>query len=415
MQHGAPDEDVTDLLARLRAEVERYDPRRYPVQHATARFHLGSTLIGSGAPDEAVSNLQRAAELFPSDGLPVEHAKALNMLGVALREAGALHESVAAFSGAEAMFDDQGQPLELAASRFNRGLVLWGLGELEQARDAFDRALTVFRDADTREQASAAARELGSVLLELGRLDEAAAVLEEAMELARRGAGRQALGAAANVLGLVLLQADRPREARRTFEDATGAHPRSVRPDAYAMARANLALACERTGDHDLARLAARQARATPRGAPEVRDQAQGVLDRLGDDAMALVRVLDREPPDRWVPVIREEVRRLVEVDHPDRQREVDAWVDGLTEDPARAVERCEAWLDVLLEMPPEAMETMLDATVTSINARDPDVAAWLRSDVSRAMIRFQVPQWMRLEEAVDRISTGQGHPVTWR
>ena len=181
------------------------------------------------------------------------------------------------------------------------------------------------------------------------------------------------------------------------------------------MARANLALACERTGDHDLARLAARQARAAPRAAPEVRDQARGVLDRLGDDVKALVRVLGHEPPDRWVPVIREEVRRLVEVGSADRQHEVDAWVDGLVEDPTRPVERWEAWLDVLLEMPPEAMETMLDATVSSINARDRDVADRLRSDVSRAMVRFQVPQWMRLEETVHRISAAQGHEVTWR
>lgn len=414
MPSPTPGADPADLLAELEAQLEQYDASRYPVQHATARFHLGSTLIGTGAIDEAVANLHRAVDLFPADGLPVEHAKATNMLGVALRERGSLAESAAAFSRAEALFDDHAQPLELAASRFNRGLVLWALGELEEARDAFDRALAVFREADAREQAAAAARELGSVLLELDRLDEAATVLRESMDLARRGAGRQALGTASNVLGLVLLRANRPQQARGAFEDAAGAHPRGVRPQAHAMARANLALACEGTGDHDHARLAARQALATPGAPPEVRDQADGILARLGDDPMALVRVLDHEPQERWVPVIREEVRRLVEAADDVRRREVDAWVDGLVDDRERSVERCEAWLDVLLELPPTALETMVAATVHSINTRGGDVAEDLRSDVSRAMIRFQVPQWMRLKELTNRISTEQGHEVTW-
>lgn len=405
--------DARAAVAELRRRLEAHDPEQYPVQHATTAFHLGVSLLGLGRPQEAADHLRRAAELF--DQLPVERAKATNMLGVAMRDAGAPAEAATAFEAAQDLFAAHDQPLELAASRFNLGLVRIAQADPAGAAECFEHALATFRRADAREQATAAARELGAALLQQERFGDAIEALEEAAELARRGGGRAALGAACNVLGNVHLRAGDPAAARAAFEDASGAHPRSVRPADHAMARANLALACEHTGDHHLARLAARQALAVEAAPPAVHDQSRQVLARLGDDPAALVGALDQEPPGRWPHVIREEVRRLVELGDDRRRREVAAWVDGLVERSGAAPELAHAWFGVLLEAPPEQLELLAGDLVADVDHRDEEVAERLRRAVSSAMVRFEAPQWMRLKDIVDRLSTEVGTGAQWR
>lgn len=411
MQPGDPD-GARAAVAELRRRLDAHDPERYPVQHATTAFHLGVTLLGLGQPTEAAEHLRHASDLF--DQLPLERAKATNMLGVALRDSGDPDGAADAFAAAQELFAAEDQPLELAASRFNLGLVRVAQHDPAAAAGCFEQALATFRRADAREQATAAARELGAALLQQERLDEAAEALEEAADLARRGGGRAALGAACNVLGIVHLQADRPRDARSAFQDASGAHPRSVRPADHAMARANLALACERNGDDDLARLAARQALAIRRAAPEVRDQARQVLARLGDDPAALVGALDAEPKERWTHVIREEFPRLVELDQDTRRREVAAFVDGLAERSGTAPELAHAWLGVLLEAPPAQTELLLGDLVADVDRRDEEQADALRRALGSAMVRFEVPQWMRLKDMANRLSAEAGAGASW-
>lgn len=404
-----------DVVAALREEIAGRAPDRYPIQHATACFHLGSTLISMGEVDEAVTALSRAAELFPADGLPVEHAKATNMLGVALRDRGEAVAAAKAFQRAADLFAGEEQQLELAAARFNHGLVLRQLARHDDARAAFDEALETFDEADAREAASSSARELGTTLLDLDRLDEAVTALERAIDLARRGAGREALGAAANVLGIVHLWAGHPELARTAFDDAAGAHPRSVRPAPYAMARANLALACERLDDADAARLAARQALAIRAAARDVLAQARDVLDRVGDDPAALVRHLDDVPATRWVPAVREELRRLVEAPDDELAPHVAAWTAGLAAREEQATALAEAWFEVVLELPPDAMRRLLEALSTSLDDHDPEDAEELRERMSSAMARFHVPQWMRLRDTLNDIDRQRDREPTWR
>lgn len=411
----AGDRDVAAVEEELRRELARRDPGRYPVQHATACFHLGSTLISLRRPDEAVEVLVRAARLFPDDGMPVEHAKAMNMLGVALRDRGDTADAAIAFARAGELFAAHDHRLELAATRHNEGLVLRDLGDPGSAAEAFRAALDTFVAADARETASSAARELGACLLDLDRLDDAATVLEQAQDLARRGAGREALGAAANVLGLVHLRAGQHDRARACFEDAAGAHPPTVRPAEHAMARANLALACERLGDHDAARLAARQAAAFDDAAPDVRAQARAVLDRLGDDPGVLVRSLSTLPRDRWLATVREEVRRLGSVTDGELDTHLDAWLVGVAARPEHAVALHEAWFGVVLELPPEPFRRQLDALAERVEALEPEVAEATRAVASRAMAGFPVPQWMRLRDTLTAIERDRGRETTWR
>ena len=384
-----------DLRAALDAELERHDPDRYPVQHATARFHLGSQLLAVGSPAEGARHLRTAVDLFPAEGLPVEHAKATNMLGVALRDLGRQLEAEALFATAYDLFHREGNLVEAAAASHNRGLVLRDLGRIDDAVAAFEVAVATFVEADARAQASAACRELATTQYTAGRLDDAPEVLAQAMDLARRAGDRTALGAAANVLGIVHLAAGDPAAARRAFEDAAGAHPRTVRPAAYAMARSNLALASDRAGMPDHARLAARQALAVPHASPEVVAQATDVLARLGDDDAALLRVLDTADEGDRVGALRAEFGRLAE-DPSAVAAHGTAWVAGLEVRPDAAVELAEAWLEVLLEQPPAEFRRVVDAVTAAHRAADGDVA---RRSIVSAMGRFHAPQWLRLKD----------------
>lgn len=413
--HTAATPPLDELLEQLRADVDRYDPARYPVQHATACFHLGTTLLSAGCPEDATAVLTRAIEGFPDDRLPVEHAKATMMLGIARRDAGHPDAAIAAFTRAAALLAASGNELEAAASRFNAGLALRDLGQLDGARERFSAALRTFEEADVREHAAAAARELGATLLAAGDLDEAARVLGRSIELARRAGDRVALGAAANVLGIVHLTAGAFDDAHAAFADAAGAHPRSVRPAEHAMARANAALACQRAGHYDHARLAARQALAVPAADGEVVAQARSVLDELGDDDGALFAVLDAEPRERWVGILRSEQDRLDDVDDDALARHAAAVVSGLADRAVRAPDLAEAWLEVVLEQPPDRFECSIADVVGATSDLDPDAAATVRAAVASATARFPVPQLLRLQDTFTRAAEELGEASAWR
>lgn len=406
--------ETAEAMEALREQLEAHPAERYPVQHATARFHLGVLLIQAGRPEQAVRHLRRASQLFPLDGMPVEQGKATNMLGVALRELGRPEAAAEAFGRAAGILAEEGQRVEAAAARHNRGLVLVEQGRPDVAEDAFASARDVFAAAGALGQAAAAGRELGALLLEAGELERAGGVLQQAVEHAADAGEQAVLGAAANTLGLVHLEADDPAAARRAFEDAAGGHPRSIRPEGYAMARANLALACERDGEPARARLAARQALDSP-GVPEpVATQAREVLDRLGEDPGDLHTVLADEPEERWQGLLRAELRRLADADPTEQAEHATAWIDGQLGHDDREVELAEAYLGVLLELAPETMEGLVEVLVRATGERGAGEATRFREATGRAMARFHVPQLLRLRDTFNRIAGELGEREGW-
>jgi tetratricopeptide (TPR) repeat protein len=417
MPHGPrPDATTTpdEVLGRLRAEVARHDPDDHPVQHATACFHLGSTLLTVGRLDEADEVLERAAAGFSPQAMPVEHAKATVMLGVARRDAGRTEEAVDAFTRAAAMLAAAGNELEAAASRFNAGLALRDAGDERRAAERFTAALRTFTDAGVQGHAAAAARELGASLLALGELDAAVEALERAVDLARRAGDRSGLGTAANVLGIVHLAAGRADEARAAFEDAAGGHPRAVRPAEHAMALANLALACRGSGRIQHARLAARQALAIDAAEPPVVAQARVVLDEVGDDDDALFAVLDATGPDRWPGIFRAEQDRVGGTGRDAPERHARAVTTGLARRPGRAVDLAAAWLEVLLERRPAEFEAVIVATVRATGTLSAEDAGVVRAAIASASARFHVPQLLRLRDTFVRTSEALGEDTSW-
>jgi tetratricopeptide (TPR) repeat protein len=335
-----------------------------------------------------------------------DDAVALNELGAARRQAGDLEEAATAFHRAAQAFEARGMRAEHAAATFNLGLVERQRGDREGAIACFERARALLgHDAAP---AAAAARELGAALLEAGRPADAIAPLEEALRLAAVGNDRPGAGAAANVLGLVHLAGGRPAQAVEVLREALACHPRSVRPEDYAMVKANLALAYDQAGDARRARVAARQALGVPAAAGPVREQAAALLERLGDSPGDLVAILDAEPPERWPALLREEAARLADADDDSREGEARAWLNArLDREDDRADELCEHWLGALLELPPTAMEALIRAELDARAGLDPAARARLEAQTERASARFPPPQLVRLHEAFARIGAG--------
>ena len=390
---------MLDPITELQQRVARYDEERYPVQSATARYHLGVVLADTGRVEEALDSLTRAAQLFAPELLPVEHAKALVALGAARRLAGELGSAAAAFERAAELFAAAGLEQERGAALFNLGLVRRA-GDPRAAAECFRLATGLLTGASR----AAVRRELGATLLELGELDEAISTLEEALELAERG-DAAGFGGAANALGLAHLAAGSPEAAIAAFRQAAGANPRSVRPAEFAMAKANLALGHERAGDLPRARLAARQAFGVAGAPAPVTAQAEALLARAGPPAGDLRQVLAEEPVERWEALVREEVVRLSDASEAERRAEASLWIDD------SSVELEQAWLGALLELPPEAMELHVRSALTALHERDPAVKERFRDDVSRASARFHVPQLLRLEETFRRLAEELDEP----
>lgn len=400
-------------LIELTARLARYPADRYPVQHATASFHLGAALTEAGRFDESERALAVAAELFGPDRMPAEHAKALNARGAALRASDRPAEAIGCFERAATTFARVELPLEHGAALFNLGLCRRDLGA--DPIEVFGRARELLDPERVPAHAAAAARELGAALFTAGRGAEATPILADAVALAERGHDIAGLGAAANTLGLVHLAQDRAKDAVEILRTAAAAHPRTVRPHGHAMAKANLALAHERDRDAVRARLAARQALGVP-GAPEpVVTTAAAVLTRIGDDPGRLLDVLDDEPVDRWPPLVREELLRWDEAWPEERAVEAEAFVAGVLDRPRAAAELVATWLGGLLELPPQAMHALATDAVLALRGQDAEQVERFRSWVARGCARFHIPQMDRLTRMFEEIAVLHGGPASWR
>ena len=405
----AEQESLVDRLAR-------YPVDRYPVQHATTQFHLGSALLHTGETAPALEALDTARQVFGRAGMRLETGKATVMLGVALRAAGRLEDATSAFVAAGELLADAEAPAERAAAAYNLGLVLQDRGDLDGAHAAWSRARELFLAAGYPAQAGAAARDHGASLLTTGDAAAALPLLEQAAALAERAGDDPGTAAAANVLGLAHLALGDAVSAVGVLSRALAFVPRTVRTADHAMVKANLALAHEQAGDRARARLAALQAAAVPSAAAPVRAQAQELLTRLpGDPAEDLMTVLDGALREQWVPVLREELMRAVELPAAQRCAVVRGFLDGVLVRPEASYALAEAFFSVVLEVPPRPYELLVDCVVAACADRDAEDADGLRAVLGSALARFALPQWQRLAASLNAAAEAAGQPATWR
>ena len=402
--------------AVLVERLGRYPAERYPVQHATTQFHLGSVLLHAGETASALQALTAARDVFTGAGMRLERAKATVMLGVALRAAGRAKPAAEALHEACAILAELDAPAERAAAAYNLALVLSDAGDPTGAHQAWSSAQELFLSAGYPGQAAAAARDHGASLLTSGDVDGAVPLLELASSLAERAGDDPGTAAAANVLGLAHLAADNASAAVAVLRRALGFVPRSTRPTDYAMVKANLALAHERAGSPARARLAARQAVAVASSAPPVRAQAQELLARLpGSAPEDLLEVLDEQDRSSWAPLVREDVLRVADSSAGERRVLVVGLLDGLLTRPAASYDLAESLLQVVLELPPRWYELLVAAIVDAVAGRPEQDVARLQAVFGSAMARFALPQWQRLAASLNAAAEAAGLPATWR
>ena len=388
---------------------------RYPVQHATTQFHLGVALLQGGDAAAAARALEVSGDVFARAGLRLEQAKALVMLGAALRALGRPDEAAAAFTAAGELLTGLDQPAEQGAAAYNLALVRQDLGEHVAAQQAWAEAQELFLTAGHPGRAAAAARDHGASLLAIGDPAGALPLLRQATELALAAGDDPGTGAAANTLGLAHLAVDDPTAAVAALQRALACHPRGARPADHAMVTANLALAYEQAGATSRARLAAGQALAVPSAALPVRLQAQALLGRLGPgDGQDLLAVLDEEDPEQWVPVLREELLRLLELAADDRRTVLEGFLVGLLTRPGASYALAEGLWHVVLELPPRPYDVIVGAVVDACAGRTAAEADRLRAVLGAAMARFALPQWQRLAAGLNSAAERSGQPARW-
>jgi tetratricopeptide (TPR) repeat protein len=404
-------EDSLQAIEALEERLRRYPAERYPIQHATACFHLGLALTTAGRLPEAAASLEQAAALFEQRLLP-EHAKSLNALGAVFRMQARHPEAANAFQRAADEFQLADLAREYGAAVYNLGLVQRDMGDVAAATETFRRAATIFEEKDGQARA-AATRELGVTLLGEGKFEAAAEALTEAMALAERAGDQRGLGAATNTLGVALLAASRPQPAIEAFRRSAAANPRPVRAAEYAMAKANLALAYAEFNDPERAHLAAGQALAVAQASEAVRSQAADILRRLGANPAALLNVLRDEPLEAWAGILREEFMRWCDLEAEELAHELAAWISGQVAD-AREADLAEAWVGALLELRPEEMERIIRALLDVLARQAPTIRDPFRAQLATAMARFHAPQWERLKSIMNRVATELGQEPSW-
>jgi tetratricopeptide (TPR) repeat protein len=400
-----------DDIAGLGARVHRQPADRYPIQHATAQFHLGAALARAERLDEAETALRASAEGFSRAGLTTEAAKAANQLGAVLRLSGRPEPAVAILEAAAEAFGVVGHAAEEGAASLNLGLARRDCGD-SGAYEAFRVARRRLEEADLLEPASHAAREAGAEIWAVDP-DRAADELAEAVALARRAGATAAEGAAANVLGLVHLGEGRLPAALAALTDSVAAHPRSIRPADHAMAQANLALVHEQAREVVRARWAARHALGVAEAPEPVRAQATAVMARLGNPPGDLGRLLDEVPQDTWATLVRVELTRLAAASPGERRAETEGWVRHQLARREHGEELAATWLGALLELEPEAVDSLVAELLDAVRKHPEEETARLRAQLERAMARFHVPQMMRLSETFER-SRSRDEPA-WR
>lgn len=407
-------EDVDQQIAGLVQELVRYPANTSPLEHATLQFHLGVLLTDQNRLAEAQKALDTAGDLFDGQDRPTDRAKVDNARGAALRAEGKPEEAAEALQRAADTFAAHEMPLEEGAARHNLGLVHRDREAFQEAAAALRRAKELLPAEEATAQAAAVARELGGVLFGLGESYSAAAELREATELSHRARDLAGVGVAQNTLGLVHMAAGRHEEAIEAFSSAAGANPPGVRDEGFAMAKANLALTHHRAGAATRARLAARHALSMARAPEAVRQQAQAVLDDLGDTSGDVLPALTEEPEERRPGMWRQELARWAQAEPERRQREAAELIRAQVDRPLGEDTAAE-WLGALLELPPEEMDAVIGALVAATERVEEETAGRFRFQVSRAMVRFHVPQWTRLAETFDHYAAERGHQASWQ
>jgi hypothetical protein len=139
------------------------------------------------------------------------------------------------------------------------------------------------------------------------------------------------------------------------------------------------------------------------------------VIERLGRDDSDLRIVLEAEPAEARPRLVREELSRTTDANDDERAADMRAWLQAHIASTLEPADIAELWLGGLLELPPEDLEPLVRRCLQAASELDAEAHDTFRQAVTRAMVRFHIPQWMRLQDVFSRAATEVGDPGSWR
>ncbi len=159
--------------------------------------------VNTGAWDEAMEAIERAAIAADNAADPVRIAKVLNTRGSVLLHKGRMEEAARTYQQGLDLCVRLGRAPEEAQARCNMARPLAALGKTEAAYDAYRMALAIFREIGDERAESVAAGNFGSQLQLAGRYEESEPLLRRCLELSRKIGYRYGEANALGNLGLM--------------------------------------------------------------------------------------------------------------------------------------------------------------------------------------------------------------------
>lgn len=335
-------------LARARASAEAAGARGLL---ARAQLLDGRNQWNQGRPGPAQEALEQARALFVATGDGAGAASALNSLGVALADRDPAR-AVRMYEQSLAVSEKVGDRRAMSAALNNLGILLKDQRRFDEALRAHQRALALRREIGDRSWTAVSLGNIGVVLFEQGRFAEAAKLYQESIDMARAIGDRRQQVRAQHNLAIIARETGDLAAAQRAYEESLAVRQEINDRRGGVMGRVELSMVLLARGDLKAARRVqeealqlARETRLRP-GEAQALSQGGEIALAAGDAAEA------RRQHEAALAIRRElgEARTVLESQvalaalrneegrPDDARREAQGVLDGLGAEPAAAL-----------------------------------------------------------------------------
>jgi tetratricopeptide (TPR) repeat protein len=241
----------THRIALAAAERSGDDRGAGLIRHA-----VGELYANRDDYEQALAQLNRAAELLAGHGDRLAEANVLRSLGVAQRMTGDIDGARSSLESALSVFVEHRDEAGVAHVQHGLGAIHREQGRLDEAAKSYRDSLAYFEATDDRFTASLYRCSLGVVLRLLGRLAEAEECFRRSLELCRTIGNPPGKAYALGYLGDLKTDQGEHGVARRMLDASRSLAVRLGDQFAVALADRGLGRLFAATGDRDAARAA---------------------------------------------------------------------------------------------------------------------------------------------------------------
>lgn len=424
-----PQDGAAAVVAQLRAQIATTPRAQRPAAHAALRYRLGMALAELPSGDrshnlrQALSQYDRAVQLYRPGPNAQEHARVQTARAAALRELG---DTTAAIAAAEQALRTvahlPGAAADRGAALNNLALACSDAGSNEKAVEAAAAAVAALGEAvaasgsgggtDGHPQLVMAQHNHGQVLAAASRHDEAIAIYRAAVSAVDAETLPFHWALLHHALGISHTALDAPTDAIVAFQAALRVFTRARHPLHHALASHNVALAWAAAGDvHSLRRAAVSLSDALSVLDPRVQrelwqqayDAARSVEARLaqagvpGDHVRHLVALLAEVDDPERTDLARTRLMRVLTLPQPHRRDALTAiMATTLTLEDADGIRVLTTLLTVLLELPDPRLREGLEAATMVLGGDGAGGARLVERAISEGML---APQRLRVRD----------------